>query len=108
MDAHFRMDRTERFYKIDHLIRERGVVPVGDFLRELEVSLATFERDIEYMRAATTRPSSGIAMRAATGSCSPTAPPPSTSCRACGSARARRRRCSPCSTSSKASSTPSE
>lgn len=49
MDAHFRMDRTERFYKIDHLIRERGIVPVQDFLRELEVSLATFKRDIEYM-----------------------------------------------------------
>ena len=45
------MDRSERFYKIDHLIRERGVVPVGDFLRELEVSLATFKRDIEYMRS---------------------------------------------------------
>src|SRR5713226_10389293 len=49
--AHFRMDRTERFYKIDHLIRERGMVPVKDFLRELEVSLATFKRDIEYMRS---------------------------------------------------------
>src|SRR5256714_2858296 len=46
-----RMDRSERFYKIDHLIRERGVVPVNDFLRELEVSLATFKRDIEYMRS---------------------------------------------------------
>ena len=45
------MDRSERFYKIDHLIRERGVVPVDDFLRELEVSLATFKRDIEYMRS---------------------------------------------------------
>ena len=45
------MDRTERFYKIDHLIRERGIVPVQDFLRELEVSLATFKRDIEYMRS---------------------------------------------------------
>ena len=45
------MDRTERFYKIDQLIRERGVVPVDDFLRELEVSLATFKRDIEYMRS---------------------------------------------------------
>ena len=49
--AHFRMDRTERFYKIDHLIRERGIVPVKDFLRELEVSLATFKRDIEYMKS---------------------------------------------------------
>jgi len=46
-----RMDRSERFYKIDHLIRERGIVPVGDFLRELEVSLATFKRDMEYMRS---------------------------------------------------------
>jgi predicted DNA-binding transcriptional regulator YafY len=45
------MDRSERFYKIDHLIRERGIVPVGDFLRELEVSLATFKRDMEYMRS---------------------------------------------------------
>lgn len=49
--ARFRADRTERFYGIDHLLRERGVVPVGDFLRELEVSLATFKRDIEYMRS---------------------------------------------------------
>jgi len=47
----FRMDRTERFYKIDHLLRERGTVPTADFLRELEVSLATFKRDIEYMRS---------------------------------------------------------
>jgi len=45
------LDRSERFYKIDQLIRERGVVPVDDFLRELEVSLATFKRDIEYMRS---------------------------------------------------------
>jgi len=51
MEHTFRMDRTERFYRIDHLIRERGVVPVKDFLRELEVSLATFKRDIEYMRS---------------------------------------------------------
>src|SRR5260221_971648 len=49
--AQFRMDRTERFYKIEHLIRERGVVRVSDFLRELELSLATFKRDIEYMRS---------------------------------------------------------
>ena len=51
MEYSFRMDRSERFYKIDHMIRERGVVPVGDFLSELEVSLATFKRDIEYMRS---------------------------------------------------------
>ena len=45
------VDRTERFYKIDHLIRERGTVTTRDFLHELEVSLATFKRDIEYMKS---------------------------------------------------------
>jgi predicted DNA-binding transcriptional regulator YafY len=45
------VDRTERFYKIDHMIRERGTVPTRDFLAELEVSLATFKRDIEYMKS---------------------------------------------------------
>ncbi len=44
------MDRTERFYKIEHLLTERGVVPVRVFLDALEVSLATFKRDIEYLR----------------------------------------------------------
>ena len=44
------MDRTERFYKIDNLLQANGVVPVQRFLSELEVSLATFKRDIEYMR----------------------------------------------------------
>lgn len=44
------MDRTERFYKIEHLLISRGVVPVTSFLEELEVSLATFKRDLEYLR----------------------------------------------------------
>ncbi len=46
------MDRTERFYKIDHLLQANapGVVPIDVFLRELGVSLATFKRDLEYMR----------------------------------------------------------
>jgi len=44
------MDRTERFYRIDRLIRTHQCVPVARFLRELEISLATFKRDIEYMR----------------------------------------------------------
>jgi predicted DNA-binding transcriptional regulator YafY len=46
------MDRTERFYKIDHLLQAGapGVVPVATFLAELGVSLATFKRDLEYMR----------------------------------------------------------
>jgi len=45
------MDRTERFYRIDRLIRTHQCVPVARFLADLEVSLATFKRDIEYMRS---------------------------------------------------------
>lgn len=44
------MDRTERLYRIDRLLQERTVVSVSDFLAELEVSLATFKRDLEYLR----------------------------------------------------------
>jgi predicted DNA-binding transcriptional regulator YafY len=44
------MDRSERFYRIDQLLHERGVVSRDVFLDELEVSLATFKRDLEYMR----------------------------------------------------------
>ena len=44
------MDRTERFYRIDKLLQEGGTVPVHVFLAELEVSRATFKRDLEYLR----------------------------------------------------------
>ena len=44
------MDRTERFYLIERLLRERKVVRRAEFLKELGVSLATFKRDLEYMR----------------------------------------------------------
>ncbi|GHU07277.1 DNA-binding transcriptional regulator [Betaproteobacteria bacterium] len=44
------MNRTERFYKIDQLLRERRVVPLEIFLDELEISRATFKRDLEYLR----------------------------------------------------------
>ena len=44
------MDRTERFYRIDALLRERQVVPIDTFLDELEISRATFKRDLEYLR----------------------------------------------------------
>lgn len=44
------MDRTERFYKIDQLLRRKGAVRLEQFLRELDVSRATFKRDLEYMR----------------------------------------------------------
>lgn len=44
------MDRTERFYKIDQLLQQKGVVRLDEFLEELGVSRATFKRDLEYMR----------------------------------------------------------
>lgn len=44
------MNRTERFYKIDQMLHERRVVPIEVFLEELDVSRATFKRDMEYMR----------------------------------------------------------
>jgi predicted DNA-binding transcriptional regulator YafY len=44
------MDRTERFYKIELLIRSRGNVPFADLMDELGVSRATLKRDLEYLR----------------------------------------------------------
>jgi predicted DNA-binding transcriptional regulator YafY len=44
------MDRTERFYRIDRMLNDRKVVPIKEFLDELDVSLATFKRDLEYLR----------------------------------------------------------
>ena len=41
------MNRTERFYRIDQLLHERGVVPRDVFLDELQVSRATFKRDLD-------------------------------------------------------------
>jgi predicted DNA-binding transcriptional regulator YafY len=44
------MDRTERFYRIEMLIRSRGSVSFATFREELEVSPATLKRDLEYLR----------------------------------------------------------
>lgn len=44
------MNRLERFYVMDHLLQERGVVPRAVILEQLEISPATFKRDLEYMR----------------------------------------------------------
>jgi len=44
------MDRTERFYKIELLIRNRGSVSFADLMDELGVSRATLKRDLEYLR----------------------------------------------------------
>ena len=44
------MNRTERFYKIELLIRNRGGVSFQALLDELEVSRATLKRDLQYLR----------------------------------------------------------
>jgi predicted DNA-binding transcriptional regulator YafY len=44
------MDRTERFYRIELLIKSRGGVSFEDLLAELEVSPATLKRDLQYLR----------------------------------------------------------
>jgi predicted DNA-binding transcriptional regulator YafY len=45
------MDRTERFYRIELLIRDRRQVSFADLQGELEVSRATLKRDLEYLRS---------------------------------------------------------
>src|SRR4051812_21454245 len=44
------MERLERFYKIDQLLKERKVVTLNIIMETLDVSRATLKRDLEYMR----------------------------------------------------------
>ena len=44
------MDRTERFYKIELLLRSRGCVSFAALQSELSVSPATLKRDLQYLR----------------------------------------------------------
>jgi predicted DNA-binding transcriptional regulator YafY len=44
------MDRLERFYKIDRLLKERRLVSFADFKSELGMSPASVKRDLAYMR----------------------------------------------------------
>ncbi len=44
------MDRTERFYKIDKLLRRPKLTTMADIIIELEVSKATVKRDLAYLR----------------------------------------------------------
>ncbi|MFM1807225.1 MAG: hypothetical protein RL212_1484 [Pseudomonadota bacterium] len=44
------MSQLERLQRINHILQERGLVPVEDFLSELEVSLPTFKRDLVELR----------------------------------------------------------
>jgi len=45
------MDRLERFYKIDQLLKERKVVSFAAFKEQLGMSRASVKRDLEYMRS---------------------------------------------------------
>jgi predicted DNA-binding transcriptional regulator YafY len=44
------MDRTERFYKIELLLRSRGCISFAALQSALEVSPATLKRDLQYLR----------------------------------------------------------
>ncbi len=44
------MDRTERFYKIEMLLKSRGSVSFAALREELGVSPATLKRDLQYLR----------------------------------------------------------
>lgn len=44
------MERLERFYKIDQLLKERRPVPFAVLQQSLGVSRATLKRDLDYMR----------------------------------------------------------
>lgn len=45
------MERSERFYKIEMLIRSRGSVSFADLMAETEVSRATLKRDLVHLRS---------------------------------------------------------
>jgi predicted DNA-binding transcriptional regulator YafY len=45
-----KMSSLERLHRIKYMIQSRGAVPLQDFLGELEISHATFKRDLEYLR----------------------------------------------------------
>ena len=44
------MSDVERLHRIKYMIQARKCVPIEDFLEELEISKATFKRDLEYLR----------------------------------------------------------
>ena len=44
------MSKTERLYRIQRMLTELGVVSADRFLSTLEISRATFKRDLEYLR----------------------------------------------------------
>jgi predicted DNA-binding transcriptional regulator YafY len=44
------MSDIERLHRIKYMIQQRKCVPIQDFLDELEISKATFKRDLDYLR----------------------------------------------------------
>ncbi|MBU3613284.1 YafY family transcriptional regulator [Polynucleobacter sp. Latsch14-2] len=44
------MSDLERLHRIKYMIQARKCVPIQEFLYELEISKATFKRDLEYLR----------------------------------------------------------
>jgi predicted DNA-binding transcriptional regulator YafY len=44
------MDRTERFYTIDRMMRSARGTTLREMMEEMEISRATIRRDLEYMR----------------------------------------------------------
>lgn len=44
------MDKSERFYRIIRMLNNRRSLARAQFLEELEISPATFKRDLEYLR----------------------------------------------------------
>ncbi|NBQ80760.1 MAG: WYL domain-containing protein [Betaproteobacteria bacterium] len=44
------MNQLERLYRIRDMLQARGKVPIVSFLNELEISRATFKRDLEVLR----------------------------------------------------------
>lgn len=50
------MSELERLHRINNLLQARGTVSRDTFLQELEVSLATFKRDLETLRSSYNAP----------------------------------------------------
>lgn len=86
------MDRTERFYKIEMLIRSRGCVSFAELREALEVSPATLKRDLQYLRERMDAPIEYDAARTATASAN-SGGVSGTSCPGSGSARKSCMRC---------------
>ena len=87
------MDRTERFYRIDQLLRNQRSVSLRQLIDNLEVSRATIRRDLEYLRDRIGAPSCGTETSAVTGMTRTVTKRPANLCRACGSVQLRSTRC---------------